>query len=283
MSQTTISRRQWLASTAAASFFTASEAWGALPAKKSAPSLKKGYAINTKRENWAKQLEQLNAKWFYTWNANRPDALPAGVEWFPMIHRNTDNNPAEKSLESVKEDMANQPKALLGFNEPDHADQANMTVEQALELWPKLEAAGLPLGSPAAVKADGEWMTAFMKQAMAKKFRIDFVTVHWYGSPDARQFMKHLDGVAKLYKKPIWITEFCPADWNAKNTGTNKHKERDVMRFITDIVPALERAEYIQRYAWFSAKPTDQALQCSVLCDLEGKITKLGEAYAAAG
>ena len=38
---------------------------------------------------------------------------------------------------------------LLGFNEPDLAEQANMTVEKALELWPRLEATGMRLGSPA--------------------------------------------------------------------------------------------------------------------------------------
>ena len=37
---------------------------------------------------------------------------------------------------------------LLGFNEPDQPDQANMTVQQALDLWPHLMATGMRLGSP---------------------------------------------------------------------------------------------------------------------------------------
>ena len=40
-------------------------------------------------------------------------------------------------------------RVLLGFNEPDLAVQSNMTVDQALDLWPKLQATGLELGSPA--------------------------------------------------------------------------------------------------------------------------------------
>ena len=38
---------------------------------------------------------------------------------------------------------------LLGFNEPDQGGQANMTVAQALSLWPQLMATGMTLGSPA--------------------------------------------------------------------------------------------------------------------------------------
>lgn len=38
---------------------------------------------------------------------------------------------------------------LLGLNEPDMAGQSNMTAEQALDLWPRLMAAGKVLGSPA--------------------------------------------------------------------------------------------------------------------------------------
>jgi hypothetical protein len=40
-------------------------------------------------------------------------------------------------------------KTILGFNEPDLAGQANMTVGQALDLWPRLQATGRRLGSPA--------------------------------------------------------------------------------------------------------------------------------------
>ncbi len=38
---------------------------------------------------------------------------------------------------------------LLGFNEPDMSSQSNMTVSDALRLWPRLMATGMRLGSPA--------------------------------------------------------------------------------------------------------------------------------------
>eukprot|EP00959_Pyramimonas_sp_CCMP1952_P276890 5788079-Pyramimonas_sp.AAC.1 len=39
---------------------------------------------------------------------------------------------------------------VLAFNEPDGKDQANMTIEETLELWKELEDIGAKLGSPAA-------------------------------------------------------------------------------------------------------------------------------------
>ncbi|MEV0408193.1 glycosyl hydrolase [Actinoallomurus sp. NPDC050550] len=53
---------------------------------------------------------------------------------------------------------------LLGFNEPDMAGQANMSVEQALALWPRLQATGMRLGAPAvAFGADrpGGWLDRY--------------------------------------------------------------------------------------------------------------------------
>ena len=38
---------------------------------------------------------------------------------------------------------------LLGFNEPDRSDQSNMTVEEAIALWPQLVQKSNRLGSPA--------------------------------------------------------------------------------------------------------------------------------------
>lgn len=69
--------------------------------------------------------------------------------------------------------------AMLGFNEPDGRDQANMSVERALDLWPELEAAGVMLGSPAAVKGTKPGMTEFMAGAKSRGYRVDFVAVHW--------------------------------------------------------------------------------------------------------
>ena len=74
---------------------------------------------------------------------------------------------------------------LLGFNEPDLGDQANMPVEQALDLWPRLMGTGLILGSPSVAtggELPGGWLDRFMKGAKKRKLRVDFITLHWYGA-----------------------------------------------------------------------------------------------------
>ena len=131
------------------------------------PGQKKGLAIGGKSPE---TVSRLNAHWFYDWTANRPAVMPEGVEWVPMIFKANEN-----AVAKVRAESPNKPTAVLGFNEPDQEKQANMTVEVALEAWPKLEDLNLPLGSPAGVHADSPWMQSFMKEAIKRKYRVDFV------------------------------------------------------------------------------------------------------------
>ncbi len=283
---TTLPRRQFLKSglaLAALSNPLASIAQlsGGLPAPK--PGQKKGMAGGSGSPQWVKIVSGLKAHWCYNWTANRPAELPQGVEWMPMIFKANPDHPVDKMVDKVRADLPNKPIAVLGFNEPDQEKQANMTVEMAIEAWPKLEELNLPLGSPAGVHGDSPWMQSFMREAMKRKYRIDFVTIHWYGDPNAGQLMTHLEKIARLYKRPLWITEFCPADWSASKTGKNQHSQKDVLAFIKDALPRLERASFLQRYAWFSSAPGNTPTGCSALFDSDGTLTKLGEAYAAIG
>jgi hypothetical protein len=92
---------------------------------------------------------------------------------------------------------------LLGFNEPDGEKQANLTVQQALDLWPMLEKTNRRLGSPATVNPANEWMTKFMVGAKQKSCRVDFVCVHWYrgNNPDHAKL-----GPSALFEKDGTLT-----------------------------------------------------------------------------
>ena len=108
-----------------------------------------------------------------------------------------------------------------------------MTVEKAIEAWPMLMDAGLCLGSPV-VHPDNDWMKKFMQQAADHRYRIDFVAVHWYGDPNPQQLIKVLDDAYRLYRLPLWITEFAVADWQ---NGAGKPP-----RFTTDQVVQFMQA-----------------------------------------
>lgn len=140
---------------------------------------KKGINLNP-FDGADKALAESGASWYHNWASSTGEvAKPDGVEFVPTIWGPGSVNDAE--LGKAKQEGKN----LLTFNEPDLPSQANMTPEQALDLWPQLEKTGLPLGAPAvatdADKPDG-WLDRFMKGAAERGLRVDFIPVHWYGS-----------------------------------------------------------------------------------------------------
>lgn len=243
---------------------------------------KKGVCITTKNTLWNRKIMDLNASWHYSWNSERDALEPDNVEFVPMIWGAwSDTLKVQEKLDDIKK-LKSLGKALhmLGFNEPDKSDQANMSVETALAYWPKLETVGLPLGSPACANPTGDWMKSFMAEAAKRNYRIDFVCVHWYGGISVSSFINRLNEIHDLYKKPIWITEFAPADWDAKTPAESKHTKAEILNFMKEALPALDKLEYIQRYAWFSANETHGPLGNAALFDKMGGITALGVYYS---
>ena len=163
-------------------------------------------------------------------------------------------------------------KYLLGYNEPDGARQANMSVDRALELWPQLEATGIPLVSPSPVHYDNEWMIEFMRRAGENNLRIDYLAFHWYGGLMLSISSDLLDRVYERYQLPIWITEFAPADWEATSRENNRMRPEWVLEFMRTVLPELDRRDYIVRYAWFNDYSSNQ-LWTSALFDDEGGLT----------
>jgi len=172
--------------------------------------------------------------------------------------------------------------ALLGFNEPDVAGEANLTIEEAVELWPKLMHTGLRLGSPAPRETTGKggWLHEFMKAATAANLRVDFMCLHWHGKlnePDANgKLLDFLEQAHKLYGKPIWLTDF--GAWN-KNADFTFQQVSD---YMAKALPALERLPYVERYAWFASYTgfgTWPDWHISSLLNFGGSLTPLGIQY----
>jgi hypothetical protein len=181
-------------------------------------------------------------------------------------------------LQALKEEE--KIRYLLGFNEPDKTEQSNMTVDEAIERWPLLEEVGVPLGSPAPANPTGDWLQEFMQRAEAEGLRVDFVCVHWYGGTNVQGLLNKLEEVYNLYGKPIWITEFAPADWDANTPAENKHSPEEVLTFMENALPELENLDYVDRYAWFSFSQSSAAGTSSALFDEDGNLTELGTYYA---
>lgn len=247
---------------------------------KEKPPSKKGFCLSTKTNpDWQDKLKTLNASWVYMWKAEKPEDVPRGIEYVPMVFGKKDRT--EANVEYVKNAKRKEDfRFLLGFNEPDGSNQANMTVEEALAAWPKLMEAGLPLVSPAAVRVEGEWMEAFMDGVEKKGYRVDYIAIHHYGGSDPEAFLKRLERVHKKYKRPLWITEFAVADWQANELSENRFSTGEIKKFMREVLPKLERLDYVYRYAWFSSSPSEARLGNSALFKDDGSLTELGEIYA---
>jgi hypothetical protein len=200
-------------------------------------------------------LKKSGVSWYYTWAVNHPGITnPRGVSFVPMIWGAADVT--AKNLKLVKR----QGRDLLTFNEPDLPAQANMTVTEALRLWPRLEATGMRLGSPAVAfdaATTGSWLSKFMGRAAHRHYRVDFITLHWYGGdfsavPAVSQLKSYIESVWDRYHKPIWLTEF--ALWRFDPTAFPTPSQQAA--FVTDATAMLRKLPYVWRYAWF-ALPAD--------------------------
>lgn len=241
---------------------------------------KKGFCLSMKAyPDWQEKLKTLDAGWVYMWKSEKPEDVPKGIEFVPMVFGKKgriENEVGYIKDTKRKEDL----KFLLGYNEPDKPDQANMTVEEALAAWPKLMESGLPLVSPACANVDGEWMEAFMEGVEKRGYRVDFIAIHHYGSPDPVNFFNRLERVHKKYKRPLWITEFAVGDWQAKDISDNRYSPGDIKDFMRKVLPKLERLDYVYRYAWFPSSPSNPHLGTSAIFKEDGSLTELGEIYA---
>jgi hypothetical protein len=213
----------------------------------------------------------------YSWGNVVREEIPENVEFVPMFWGAGAVN--DENINRIKQLVADgDVKFVLGFNEPDGASQANMTVDEAIALWPRLEGIGVPLVSPATVNPTNDWMQEFMQRADELDLRIDYVAVHHYGGANALAFVNKLKDTHQAYNRPIWVTEFAVADWNATSPENNRYTEAEVVAFMEEALTALDDIDWVYRYSWFDGR--NAPLYTSALFDDEANITPVGEVYA---
>ena len=242
---------------------------------------KKGadFSTNMAYGTWNSDIVALKAFWYYTWGTPQPSPSPQNCEFVSMFWGAS--NVTAANISAVQQLKAQgKVKYVLGFNEPNRADQSNMTVQQALALWPQLESIGLPLGSPAADWPTRQWIYDFLDSCIKENKRVDFICVHMYVGTDDNGFVLTLQDLYNKYKLPIWITEFATADWNASAPSANAYTPDQVLAFMQRLLPRLESLSFVQRYSWFSGDPKGAQLWSSALIDASGNLTALGKWYA---
>ena len=243
-----------------------------------------GYTLRAIGEqgSWVENLPkiiELRVSWNYSWGSNSILFQPQFIEFLPMIWGFYGVEQAlQVEVQRVKE--LQNPPLLLAFNEPDHEDQSNLSVEQALSVWHILESSNFPLVSPSCANPLGEWMKDFMEESSKRNYRVDVVGVHDYGGTNPRAFQTTMKTIYELYQKPILITEFAPADWHATTPEENCHSPHDVLEFMKVVLPWMESQSWIIGYAWFPFSFDSPVGTCSALYGKNGKLTDCGKFYA---
>lgn len=219
---------------------------------------KKGWCSSG--SGWFNELELTNSTWYYSWSADKyttEDAEYALIKqnkgWpdFPVI------NP--------KKDVTH----LLGYNEPDRPEQANASVQTAINQWPKMMESGLRLGTPA-IADNLSWLYEFLDEARAHNYRVDYVAIHAYwGGPGGAQNVVDAQGnvdIDKWYSKlkdihdrtglPIWITEWNNgANWTHGNEpwpGDSAGNAQKARADLEKIIKLFDETPWIERYSIYN-------------------------------
>lgn len=186
-------------------------------------------------------MTDFNTGWSYNWGANLSSTTEN--EYVPM-QWGTWNLDANVETLKTKPDVTH----FLAFNEPDGKEQANMTMDQILNYWPKLMLTGLRLGSPAFVRTDS--LYKFMDKALAKGYRVDFMCLHSYEKRSGDNYINTIyKPLYDKYKIPLWITEFAyGAPWNT-TTSDNMLSYNNGNK---DFIQKMDAAPFVERYALFA-------------------------------
>lgn len=225
--------------------------------------------------------------WYYNWG-NTPNGDAQTIQF--LEENNIDYCPmcwsGSYSADRIRNFVKAHPntKYLLGFNEPNLTDQANMTPKRAGELWPAVvrlaKELNLQLGAPAmnygtlsGYSDPIKWLDEFFAIDSVSIEDVDFIPIHCYMmNPSAVK--GYVEKFAK-YNKPIWMTEFCA--WESIS-GVEQQKT-----YMSDVLNYFEKNPMVARYAWFMPR-TNKGLNEKPYNQLLTKVnpiewTALGEIF----
>ena len=261
---------------------------------------KKGICFTLRQKDndgsWEENIPKIHAirpYWNYSWDTALIEQQPTDSAFLPMVWGAWEADELRERLNKhiVPKIKSGDVHQILGFNEPDKLEQANMPYTEALKYWPILESLHVPLCSPACANplsdiddstqgVRGTWMRDFIKAADKRGYRVDYIGVHWYGGASPIAFKQRMIDIYKAYgQRPLLITEFALADWGAKTPGENSVTQEDVLAFMQNVLPWMEQQNWIAGYAWFSFEIDDPNGCSSALFDDDGNLTASGQFY----
>lgn len=194
---------------------------------------------------------QLGLNWAYNYNDNTGTALPASVNFAPMIYAAQYWQPLSDAQSRDAGWLASAPPTfLLAYNEPDNSGAnggSNTSTNVVIANWPQIQALNVPIVSPATANTFGSWMYNFYSMIAANNYRVDYTAAHMYQAPNASALINNLLAVYNTWGRPVWLTEFSPVDWNGNQGWT----ENDDYNFLAEFLWLAEGQDWLKRYAIF--------------------------------
>ena len=219
------------------------------------------------------QIKEMNLSWYYNWSPYPLTGAENNVDFVPMIWGNvTENNAAWEWIQSKK---YKDHRFLLTFNEPDFPDQANMTPEQAVDAWkyikPIVDDEKVDVSSPVVAiptvfyedenndyRTVGGWFGKYNQLMNNSNYRDEFTAVHFYFDYPGDWILDIFKKIHEKTGKKLWITEWGVGQWSQVQsfdwTGgpdEGNWQREIIQKFVREIIPILDKTDYIERYAWF--------------------------------
>ncbi|WVR00018.1 hypothetical protein IAU59_007160 [Kwoniella sp. CBS 9459] len=186
-------------------------------------------------------------------------------------------------------------RAILGFNEPDHPQQALCSPQEAADVWRNvlepLKYKGYRLGSPSVTSGEAgrQWMQEWY-DACQGGCNPDFLALHWYDLVP-QNFIEHVQYYHNTYNLPVWVTEYAPQNFSVYNPSTNSYDSQatyvEVQRFMDITTAWMRSVDWVERWFWFGAMYEMQGVSdLDCLFDMRGKdartgaLSELGVQYA---
>nr|XP_019044710.1 hypothetical protein I302_06623 [Kwoniella bestiolae CBS 10118]OCF23640.1 hypothetical protein I302_06623 [Kwoniella bestiolae CBS 10118] len=174
---------------------------------------------------------------YYTWGPDPiiPPANSSGIwdipfPFIPMLWGCTQSyiEPFQRALWSNFSNATLTPRReILGFNEPDHPQQAACTPQEAARVWREvlepLRYQGYRVGSPAVTSGEAgrKWMRDWYEACMGG-CKPDFLALHWYDLVP-QNFIEHIQYYHNTYNLPIWVTEYASQNFSVFNPSTGQY------------------------------------------------------------
>lgn len=208
--------------------------------------------------------------WLYTWGPDVSFAAQYGYKTAAMLWGYDQVDQFQSTV------VAGYADAAMGVNEPNQSGQANMSPEQAAQLWMQyiqpLKDEGYLLVTPATSSdPDGlPWMQQFMGNCTGCSY--DYVAVHYY-DVTAQGFIDYLNLWHNTFNLPIWVTEFACENYN----GGAQCSQDEVNDFYTTTINFMESTDWVDQYFPFGAMHDMQGVNSlDQLMSDSGEPTTLG-------